>query len=142
MSFLAAWRSDRAAGQRGLDDLREQFIAGGQQMAVGVGYAFQALTLALLILASNIRKIEEWLERQNEQPASTPIAAPTDGESTRCLTWPTTCPTQTASPSRNPPINRKHRSGPVPLPGTRTTPLRHHDREHRVTADSDGHAQR
>ena len=36
------------------------------------GYAFQAVAVALLILASNVRKIDAWLRRPAEQPAPAP----------------------------------------------------------------------
>ena len=39
------------------------------------GYAFQAVAVALLIVASNIRKIDAWL-RRDEQPATTPSIPP------------------------------------------------------------------
>ncbi|MEZ5184680.1 MAG: hypothetical protein R2720_02950 [Candidatus Nanopelagicales bacterium] len=38
------------------------------------GYAFQALAAAVLILASNVRKIDAWLNRRNEQPAPEPTS--------------------------------------------------------------------
>lgn len=40
------------------------------------GYAFQALAVAILIVASNIRKIDAWLNRRDEQPAPTPSSPP------------------------------------------------------------------
>jgi hypothetical protein len=36
------------------------------------GYAFQALAVAILIVASNVRKIDSWLNRRDEQPAPNP----------------------------------------------------------------------
>lgn len=36
------------------------------------GYAFQALAVAILIVASNVRKIDSWLKRRDEQPAPEP----------------------------------------------------------------------
>jgi hypothetical protein len=36
------------------------------------GYAYQAFAVALLILASNLRKINAWLNERNSEPAPTP----------------------------------------------------------------------
>lgn len=40
------------------------------------GYAFQTLAVAVLIVASNLRKIAAWLNRRDEQPAPTPSSPP------------------------------------------------------------------
>lgn len=40
------------------------------------GYAFQTLAVAVLILASNLRKIDAWLNRQDDQPAPEPTIPP------------------------------------------------------------------
>lgn len=38
------------------------------------GYAFQALAVAVLIVASNVRKIASWLKRRDDQPAPEPTS--------------------------------------------------------------------
>lgn len=40
------------------------------------GFAFQALAVAVLIVASDIRKIESWLKRRDDQTASAPTNPP------------------------------------------------------------------